>query len=107
MANFGFDQIHIADAALVLLKSRNLFRVGRPYEHRSIAVNPTGVVGRIAEIFYTIGGELRLFARGCIAYPEIEVANERRALLVGREDFRRRAATSAEWRTLAGRLRRI
>ena len=50
----GVHQIHLADAALVLLKGRDLFRIGRPEQDRPVAVRPAGVVGGVAEILHAV-----------------------------------------------------
>ena len=82
MAHLGFHQIHLADTALILLEGRDLFRVRRPKQHGTIAVDPTGIVRCVAKIFHAVRSELGLFARGRIAHPQIEVANKCCAFLV-------------------------
>src|SRR5580704_6159756 len=76
MADFCFDKVHFSGAALVLLEGGNFFRVGRPQQYGAIAVNPAGVVGGVAEIFYAVGGELRFLVAGEVADPKIPIANE-------------------------------
>src|SRR5665213_4212470 len=84
MAYARFQQVHFADAALVLLIGRELLRIGRPAHDRTIAVSPARVVGRVSEIPRAVFGEL-LFLAGCeVANPQIVIANECGALLVGR-----------------------
>src|SRR5207302_5861362 len=85
MANFGFYQVHLAHAALVLLEGGDLLRVRRPKQDWTVAVDPAGVVGGVAEIFYAVGSKLGLLGGGNVAHPEIEIANECSELFVGRE----------------------
>src|SRR5262245_24393177 len=87
MANFGIDQVHLADLTLVLLEGRDLLRVGRPHEDRTVAAGPAGVVGGVAEILDAVGGQRRLAAGRSVAHPEIPVADERYALPVWRPRF--------------------
>ena len=82
MAHLGFHQIHLADTALILLEGRDFFRVRRPKQHGTIAVDPTGIIRCVAKIFHAVRSELGLFARGHIAHPQIEVANKCCAFLV-------------------------
>jgi hypothetical protein len=90
MADDGVDVIHLADAARVMLKRRDPLRIGRPHDHRHIASRPAGVVGCVAEVLDTVGGQLRLGAGCDVAHPEIEIASERRACAVGRQYLCRR-----------------
>ena len=83
MARLSPDQIRLTDTALILLEGCDPARVGRPENDGVMGVLPSGVVGGVAEIIYPVCGELRLFARGELAYPEIVVANEGRELSVG------------------------
>ena len=64
MADGGVHQIHLADAAAVVLKCRDLFRIRRPEQNRPIAAGPAGVVGCVAKIFHAVLRELRLLAGG-------------------------------------------
>src|SRR5262249_39346140 len=68
----------------ILLERGDLLRVGRPDEDCTIALGPAGVVGGVAEVLYAVGRERRLLAARDVAHVEIPVANERRALAVGR-----------------------
>jgi hypothetical protein len=58
VAHFGLDEIHLADLALILLKSRDLLGVRRPGYDRPVALDPSGVVGRIAIVLDTVRREL-------------------------------------------------
>src|SRR6185436_6263365 len=100
MAGARVDQVHVARSTLVLLEGRNFFRIRRPNEHRPIAVRPAGVVCRVAKGFHAISRKLGVFSGRNVAHPEVVIANESRALLIGRSDFPWRAATSTEGRTL-------
>ena len=106
MAHLGFHQIHLADTPLVLLEGRDLFRVRRPKQHRTIAVNPTGIVRCVAKIFHAVRSELGLFACGHIAHPQIEVANKCCAFLVRRENVIGRAAAASTLSARRGRTLR-
>src|SRR5207237_491065 len=88
MADAGADEIHLSGAALVLLEGRNLLRIGRPEEDRVAAVNPAGVVGRVAILFHAVFRQLRLLACRRVAHPEVVVADERGAFAVRRYDHR-------------------
>ncbi len=77
------NEVHLAIFALVLLEGCDLFGVGRPDEDGIVAHLPSGVVGRVAEVLDAVGGELRLFAGGDIANPEVVVADEGGLGLVG------------------------
>ena len=70
----------------------DFFRVGRPGENGAVAGSPTGVVRRVAEIFYSVGGELNGIAARGWANPEIVIINVGREFSVGRDYC---AATSA------------
>ena len=52
------NQIHLAGLALVLLKRRDLFRVGGPEDDGGFGLLPACVVGSIAEVLDAAGGEL-------------------------------------------------
>ena len=108
MADRRVDEVHLADAALILLERRDLLRVGRPEEDRAVAARPAGVVGRVAEVLDAVLGQLRLPAGRDVADPEIPVADERRALAVGRHlRVRGRRAAPPRARLFAlGRLAR-
>src|SRR5579871_3321094 len=95
------DEVHLAIFALVLLEGGDLLRVRRPDEDGAIALLPTGVVGGVAVVLDAVGGELRLFAGGDVAHPEVVVADERGLGLVGRE-IGCGAATSSRtcWRSV-------
>ena len=89
------NEIHIADVALVLLKSGDLFRIGRPAKNRAVAVRPARVVGRVAEIFHAVGRQMRFFSGRNIAHPQIPIADKRRFFSVGRNDFIRIAVSAS------------
>src|SRR5512138_2290155 len=95
VANLRRDEIHVADAPLVLLKCRDLPGIRGPHENGAIAVRPTGVVGGIAEVLDAVVRELCLMTGRDIAHPEIPVANERAELAVGRHRLGRPARSSA------------
>ena len=95
MADASVDQVHFAYAALVLLKSRNFARIRRPHKHRTIAMDPSRIVRRVPKILHPVGRELRLTAGGHVAHPQVEIANERGALSVRRENVNRRATAPA------------
>src|SRR5437763_6481715 len=97
MAGASVNQVHLANAALVLLKGGNLFRLRRPHQHRAIAVRPSSVVRGVAKIFHPISRELRFTACGDVAHPQVEIANERGALSIGRENVHGRPATTGAW----------
>ncbi len=86
MAGDGVDQVHFAGLALVLAEGRDLFRIGRPGEHRAIAEAPAGVVGGVAIILHAVGGELRVGAAVDVADPQVVIAHERGELAVRRQD---------------------
>src|SRR5687768_9403635 len=85
LTDLRLDEVHVADVSLILLLRRDLPRIGRPEQDRAIAAHPTGVVGGVAEILHAIGGELPLLAGRDVPHPEVPVADERRALAVGRD----------------------
>src|SRR5438270_4228658 len=97
MTDLGGDEVHIAYRALVLLEGGDPSRVWRPNENRTITLRPAGVVGRVAKILLTVGGELTLAPGSNVANPEVVVPNERSALAVGRN----RLGTSP-WRAPGG-----
>src|SRR5688572_6797774 len=80
------DQVHIADAAAVVLEGRNPFRVWRPQQDWAVALGPAGVVGRVREVLHAIGRDLDFLLRRYVPHPEVEVAHERRAFAVRGED---------------------
>jgi hypothetical protein len=84
MTRGGGNQVHFADAALVLLIGGNLTGIGGPEEHRIIARYPAGIIGGVTEILDAIGGELGFFAAGDVAHPQVVIANEGGGLAVGR-----------------------
>ncbi len=84
MADFGFDEVHVAVVALILLEGGDLFGIGGPEDDGAVAVDPSGVVGGVAKIFYAVVGELGFLAGGEVADPEVPVANEDGAVAVGR-----------------------
>ena len=100
MSGAGVDEVHLADAALVLLEGRDLLRVGRPDEDRAVAPRPAGVVGGVAEVLHAVGGELRFPARRDVAHPEVLVADERGQAAVGRRDVGPDRRTAAPARHL-------
>src|SRR5437870_3677562 len=102
MTDASINQVHLADAPLVLLKGRNLFRIRRPHKHRTIAMRPARIVRGIPKIFHAVGRELRLTACGQIAQPEVEIANERGALFVRRKNVNRSSTTTTA-SSLSGR----
>src|ERR1700738_4785739 len=105
MAHFGVDEIHLADAALVLLEGRDLPRVRRPEKNRVVAANPAGVVRRVAKLLYAVSRELRLASAGDVANPKVVGTNEGSTLAVQRHDFRRRSAwLSSKLRSRASRF---
>src|SRR3954470_17668683 len=79
----GAYQVHLADAALVLLKRRDLFRIRRPDEDRAVAPNPAGVIGGVTEILDTVHGQLCFGICYRIANPKIVVAYESGPAFVG------------------------
>ncbi len=97
MPGVRVDEVHLADASLILLERRDLLRVRRPDEDRPIAARPSGVVRRVAEILHAVRGHGRLPAARDVAQPQIPIADERGALAVGRRHVepRRDAAPSA------------
>jgi hypothetical protein len=98
-------QVHLADAALILLERGDLPRVGRPAKNRAVAARPARVVGGVAEVLDAVFGERRFAAGGDIADPEIPVANESHAFPVGRRLGVASSARAGARRILAlGRL---
>ena len=95
MADLGADQVHLADASLVLLKRRDLLRIGRPHQNRAVAAGPSGVVRGVAEIFHAVGGELRFLIRSRIAHPQVVIANEGGVFFVRRLRIVARGPASA------------
>src|ERR1700683_5495711 len=95
MADFRADQIHFADTALVLLKRGDLFRIGRPNQDRAVAAGPSGVIGGVAEVLHAIGGELRFFAAGNVANPEVVIADIRRRFTIRRRHVVASGSTTA------------
>src|SRR4051794_3859195 len=93
MADLGLDQIHLADAALILLEGGDALGVRRPDEDGAIALGPAGIVGGVAEVLDAVRRELRLAIGVERANPEVVVADEGRLLAVGRTGFD--AATGA------------
>ena len=81
---FCFDEVHVADLALVLLERGDLSRVGRPERDGAIASGPAGVVGGVAEVLHAVGRQRPLLAGRHVADPEVPVLDEHRALAVGR-----------------------
>src|SRR6476620_9850260 len=47
-------QIHLTDPALILLERCDFLRVGRPDQYWAIALDPAGIVGRIAKVLLPI-----------------------------------------------------
>src|SRR5262249_45422025 len=84
----------------------DFFRVRRPGKHRSIAVSPAGVIGCITEILRAIRRELRFLTAGQITNPQVVIANESRALFVGRQNVRWRSTASPKCGGLTTLLRR-
>src|ERR1700722_6211243 len=83
MTDFGIDQIHFADLALVLLKGRDFLGIGGPHYDRTIARGPSGVVGGVAIIFDSVESELGFLVGASVANPQIVVVNVCGVLLVG------------------------
>src|SRR5438876_12012377 len=77
MSDSGTHEIHLADTPGVMLKRRDLLRIRRPQEHRTIALRPTGIVGGVTKILHAILGQLCLLTGGGISYPKVVVADER------------------------------
>src|SRR3989442_6815903 len=102
MTDASINQVHLADAPLVLLKGRNLFGIRRPHEHCAIAVRPARIVRGIAKIFHAIGRQLSLFAGRDVTHPEVEIENERGALFVRRKNVNRSSTTTTA-SSLSGR----
>src|SRR4051812_2804262 len=86
--------MHHADPTLVLLKRRDLLRVGRPHHDGPVRVLPTGIVRGVAEALDAVPGELRLLPARDVLCPEIEILDEHRALAIGRANFWTRTAGS-------------
>ena len=84
MPHSGIHQIHLAGAAAVVLKRCDLFRIGGPEQNRPIALDPTGIVGGVAEVLDATGCELRLLPAGDLPNPEVVVADECRTLAIRR-----------------------
>src|SRR5207248_7439952 len=104
MTHFCLDQVHLANAALVLLEGSDLLRIGRPEKDRAVAPDPTSVVRRVAEILDTIRGELLFLASRNIANPQVPIADKGGELLVGGERLvasprTTAAGSSAGWST--------
>ena len=93
--HLGFHQVHLADAALILLEGGDLLGIGRPQHDGPVAAGPAGVVGGVAEVLDAVGGERRLLAGGGVAHPQIRIANEGGVLLVGGENLGSGAAAAA------------
>ena len=83
-------QVHPPNLPLVLLKRRNLLRVRRPHQDRTVAMRPSRIVGRIAIVGHTIRGQLCLLPGRNVPHPQIILANERRLFLVRRKIVRLR-----------------
>ena len=82
MPDLRLDQVHLADAALILLIRGDLLRVGRPRHDWAIAVRPSRVVGRVAEVFHAVERQLRFLVGRHVANPQIPVTDEDRLLPV-------------------------
>ena len=93
--HFGFHQIHFAHAALILLEGGDALGIGRPQHDGPVAAGPARIVGGVAEVLDAVRGERRLLIGGCVAHPQVRVADEGGVLLVGRQDFRRCASAAA------------
>ncbi len=78
-------QVHLADAALILLEGGDLRRVGRPRNDGAVALPPTGVVGGVAVIEHPVSGQRPLLPGRDLAHPEVVIADERCARSVGRQ----------------------
>src|SRR5437762_7416225 len=85
-ADASIDEVHVTDFALILLLRRDLSRIRRPEENRSIAVHPSGVVGGVTEVLPAVCRELRLASARHVANPKVPVTNEGRSFRVGRHD---------------------
>ncbi len=75
------------ELAVVLLLGGDLLAVGRPLEDGAVGMDPSGIVGGVAEVLDAVGGELGFLAGGDVADPEVEPSNEGGALAVGAQDF--------------------
>src|SRR5699024_3680933 len=95
------NKVHIADVSLVLLKRRDPFRVRRPKQNGTVAFGPSGVVGRVTEICYAIGRQLRLLIRRNVAHPQVPVFYERGLFSVRRDDRSTAAASASSWDSLS------
>ena len=93
--HLGFHQVHFAHAALILLEGGDALGIGRPQHDGPVAAGPARIVGGVAEVLDAVGGERCLLIGGGVAHPQVRVADEGGVLLVGREDFRRRASAAA------------
>src|SRR6266567_1622211 len=89
MAYLRVHEVHLADAALVLLKGRDLPRIGRPEDDGAVAPAPAGIVRGIAEVLDTVLGDLRFIAGGGVAAPEVEIPDDTERFLSGETDSTR------------------
>ena len=71
----GPHQVHVVHAARIVLERGELARIGRPGDHRPVAVRPAGVVGGVAEILDAVGGELHLAAGRQLGRPQVGVTD--------------------------------
>ena len=84
--DLGVDQVHFADAALVLLEGGDALGVGRPEQDGTFGPGPARVVGGIAEILHAVGGELGFAIGGEVADPEVVIAEEGVLFAIGGAD---------------------
>jgi len=84
MSCFGLHEIHLSHVPFVLLLCCNLLRIGRPEENRTVTARPSGVVGGVPEVLYTVGCELCFLPRRQIPHPEVPVADKGLPLAIRR-----------------------
>jgi hypothetical protein len=78
------DQVHVADAAGILLERLDPPRVRRPHQQRHRAPRPARVVRGVAEVLHAVRRERAVLARLQVAHPQVVVADVRRPPAVGR-----------------------
>ena len=84
------DEVHLANAAPVVLERRDLLRVRRPREDRPVAVRPPGVVRCVTEVLDAVGRQLDVLARRELTRPQVVVLDVGRPLAVRRNSRVRR-----------------
>lgn len=78
--------MHHAHAAGVVLEGCDHVGGGGPEQHGGVALDPPRVVGRVAEVLDSVGGERGFRARVQVAQPEVVVADEGGLRAVGGRD---------------------